>query len=319
MMTPAKYIEKNRLRKTGNFIGLGEILGMVVAYILIFAIELVAMLCGATMDDMMSFPFEMFVQMLYTFISSVLAFAFVGKLMQFRIGDLVPLKPTRPGITAVLVIIALGFSILGSYVSGILGGLLSLFDVTAKMPEFSQPTDPLGVVISLIVIAVVPALMEEFAFRGVILGSLRRFGDGFAIVISALLFGMFHGNFVQIPSAFIMGLALGYITVSSGSMWPAIIAHFINNALATLLPLWYEHIPEEMAGLIDTMISLLMMGAGLLAMVLLIIKRPQYLKLPKAQTEASLGAKLGWFFSAPMVIVMLATNILLIAATQLLY
>lgn len=319
MMTPAKYIEKKRIRKTGNFLGLSEILGMAVAYIVIFAIELIAMLCNVSYNTILSFPFEMFVQMLYSFFCCVVPFLLCAKLLHFRVGDLVPLKRTKPALTALLVILAMGFSILGSYVSSLLDGFLSIFGEQAKMPELTQPTDPMGLILSLLVIAVAPALMEEFAFRGIILGSLRRFGDGFAIFISALMFGMFHGNLVQIPSAFIMGLALGFITVVSGSMWPAVLAHFLNNALATVLPLMYEGLPDQFAATFDMVLALLIMACGLAALILLLVLRPERVRWPKPTTHSGFFAKLGWFLSAPMVLIALLTNILLIVFVQLVY
>ena len=79
-----------------------------------------------------------------------------------------------------------------------------------------------------------PALLEELVFRGFILQPLRRYGDWFAIITSALLFGLIHGNMTQAPFAILAGIALGYINIVSGSMWMNILLHFLNNLISVL-------------------------------------------------------------------------------------
>ncbi|MCL2024113.1 MAG: CPBP family intramembrane metalloprotease, partial [Oscillospiraceae bacterium] len=93
-------------------------------------------------------------------------------------------------------------------------------------------------------LAVSPALLEEFAFRGVMLQTMRRYGDGFAILTTAILFGLFHGNIVQAPFAFLLGLVMGYLTVATGTIWTAIIIHFLNNLNAVVLLVLTENFSE---------------------------------------------------------------------------
>ena len=82
--------------------------------------------------------------------------------------------------------------------------------------------------------AVLPALLEELVFRGFIMQPLRRYGDWFAVVTSALIFGLVHGNMTQAPFAVLAGIALGYINVVTGSMWSNILLHFLNNIFSVL-------------------------------------------------------------------------------------
>ncbi len=87
-------------------------------------------------------------------------------------------------------------------------------------------------------LAVVPAVCEEFAFRGFILsGLMRRNRKVSAIVLSALLFGFLHvllSLFQQLFNATLLGLILGLIAVKTDSLWPCIVFHASNNALAVL-------------------------------------------------------------------------------------
>ena len=103
-----------------------------------------------------------------------------------------------------------------------------------SMIEFGS--DWKSFVISMLCVGILPALLEEFAFRGIVLGALRKYlNDGTAILISATLFGLLHGNLQQIPFAFGVGLILGYSTVYCKSIVPAMVLHGINNSFSVML------------------------------------------------------------------------------------
>lgn len=89
--------------------------------------------------------------------------------------------------------------------------------------------------IGIVSIAVVPALIEEITIRGIIMQPLRKYGDMFAIITSALVFACMHGNLIQIPYTVIGGLLMGYLVVATGSLWPSIILHFINNLYSVIV------------------------------------------------------------------------------------
>lgn len=84
-------------------------------------------------------------------------------------------------------------------------------------------------------------IVEELVFRGAIMRGLQPFGKRFAILTSAILFGLFHGNIVQSPYAFVMGLILGYTAMEYSMVW-AMALHMLNNLVLgdmfTRLTLW---------------------------------------------------------------------------------
>lgn len=82
--------------------------------------------------------------------------------------------------------------------------------------------------------ALVPAVFEELFFRGFLIRYLYGVRTWAAVIVSALCFALYHGNFAQFFYQFIYGAALGLLTVSSGSVIPSVFAHFINN-LAVIL------------------------------------------------------------------------------------
>ena len=83
--------------------------------------------------------------------------------------------------------------------------------------------------------SVLAPLWEEILFRGYVLRALRPYGKRFAIVMSAILFGLFHGNLLQTPYAVLMGLILGYVTVEYSIVWAVLLHMFNNLVLADLL------------------------------------------------------------------------------------
>jgi sodium transport system permease protein len=87
----------------------------------------------------------------------------------------------------------------------------------------------------LLVIAVIPAICEELAFRGFVLSGLRHLGRKWrAIAISSLFFGVTHAIFQQSLVACLVGAVIGYVAVQTESIFPAMLFHASHNSLALL-------------------------------------------------------------------------------------
>ena len=80
--------------------------------------------------------------------------------------------------------------------------------------------------------AIVPALVEEFLFRGVILSNISPYSEGGAILISALFFGLMHQTTFQLLYTTALGIVLGVLFVRTKSIWCGVILHFFNNFLS---------------------------------------------------------------------------------------
>lgn len=110
---------------------------------------------------------------------------------------------------------------------------------------------------------------EELVFRGYVLRSLRPYGKRFAIVGSAILFGLFHGNLMQTPYAILMGLILGYIACEYSVYW-AIGVHMFNNlVLAEGLGRLTQLLPVE----VENAVYSILFGVFLLVSVVILIVR----------------------------------------------
>jgi sodium transport system permease protein len=86
-----------------------------------------------------------------------------------------------------------------------------------------------------LVMAAMPAVCEELAFRGFILSGLRRVGSPWrAVVLSAVFFGLSHGILQQSLIASLVGVLLGWLAVWSGSILPGMTFHLVHNSLVLL-------------------------------------------------------------------------------------
>ena len=91
---------------------------------------------------------------------------------------------------------------------------------------------PLWLVIAIAVI--VGPIVEELIFRKVLIDRLSQFGVRYAIVVSAVSFGIFHGNFNQVFYATVLGLLLGYIYARSGRVIYSMVMHILINFFGTV-------------------------------------------------------------------------------------
>ncbi len=135
-------------------------------------------------------------------------------------------------------------------------------------------------------------IVEEFLFRGAILQRMIPCGKRFAMVFSSLLFGLFHGNIIQIPFAFLVGLILSYVAVEYSLLW-SILLHFINNCILS-----------QVLSFFPMAQSTVILLCSIAALVILTVKANQIRAYHRSLQPMSREAVLG-FWTAPLTIVFL--------------
>ncbi len=143
-------------------------------------------------------------------------------------------RPTWPWWTTVAAVLAAPFcSFLWSLV---LSGFFESSEYLEKMATMFQATaEGFGIVPTLLCIAALPAVSEEWLFRGYVQTRLaQRWRPWLAILVSSLLFAAFHVEPVHVIAVFPIGLWFGYISWRSASILPAMLAHAYNNALSLI-------------------------------------------------------------------------------------
>jgi membrane protease YdiL (CAAX protease family) len=135
--------------------------------------------------------------------------------------------------------------VLPLFITGLFGLALANLLVMQLAGQFENPQvaaisggNPLGqaeVLALLLLVAGVVPVVEELFFRGMLYPLLReRMPAFFAIVLNALLFALVHFIPVLIPGLFVVGLMLAYLRERSGSIWPGVLYHSLQNALGVL-------------------------------------------------------------------------------------
>lgn len=202
-----------------------------------------------------------------------------------------------------------------------------LFENTDLYKSFNtvnelKPDNMLCAGILLFQLVVIAPLFEEYWFRGIVLEALRPYGNGFAILVSGLLFGLTHANFNQFFYASVLGICLGYIAVSTKSIVTTTIMHAMFNGISGLLLLFItfdevgdyllardagreaEQTPVVVCYLVFLFIVIMLMIVGIFMAIAKLRKIKRY-KVPKVWTELSAGRRWGVFLSRFTVIIAL--------------
>lgn len=92
----------------------------------------------------------------------------------------------------------------------------------------------------LIFMCLVPAICEEVFFRGTLTNAYNVYGEKFSIIVSALVFALFHFDIQNFIAPFLLGLLFASLIEVTGSILPAIVAHFVNNVIAVLTARYFN-------------------------------------------------------------------------------
>ena len=240
---PTKRELLQNVRRTANMLGL----------FLLFSLTLTTIcslfIMGAFMPQSLLFgkPIPSIAQPVTLLVSSLIGnlvpFVIAAKYFQLPLGQMFQKSKKPVSYTISMAGFCLGLSALVGLIftllqmlAGSVGFELGTLDIDLSLNQ------PAALVIYCISICVAAPFCEEFMFRGVILSAFKPYGKGFAAIISSLLFALLHGNLEQAIPAFFIGMVLCYATLSSGSLWPAITIHCINNIIGVLSILFFQSV-----------------------------------------------------------------------------
>lgn len=198
--------------------------------------------------------------------------------------------------------LVIGMAVFGYGVVLVLN-LLWVWLISHIGPPPSPPVLPVyngkDLCLALVAAGVVPALVEEFLFRGVILRGFERLGSIKAILLTGTLFGMLHLNLVSLPSLILVGILITYVVYRTNSIWAGVTYHFVNNAIAVFLIYiqgiamrFYGEIGNEVPEIseftsIEWIIALVVWGIiGLFCLALFILCAIIFHKITKKKTQA---------------------------------
>lgn len=120
----------------------------------------------------------------------------------------------------------------------LLSGVLNYFQLLVDKLDLGSGSlmyelnSPKTYLISLVSLALIPAICEELIFRGVLVNCLKQKGEIFAIVLSSIMFSIFHFSLYQLIYPICFGLILAIVYLRTKNIIFPILLHFINNALS---------------------------------------------------------------------------------------
>ena len=171
----------------------------------------------------------------------------------------------------------LAIVLLGNYPAAFISDFFSAFGYQSAASLIFGEESLAAVLLEIGVTALLVPFMEELVFRGIVLSSLRKYGIGFSIVASALIFGMAHMDFSTAVFAFIAGLVFGFLYAKTNNLWLAVWIHALNNLIA-VVGSHAGFLFGDMAVLVDNLIVLIPLGVGLAALLLLaLFKRGMFI------------------------------------------
>lgn len=195
---------KNRL----NFVGLSLIVGIVIS----------------VSGLVLLIPQEMYITRLalLSFAKNLLPFIVLA---YFFKQPLKLKKPTKQKISISDLILFAVFAFTLCFSCNIVPNLISY--ATGIDADSSYVFNPLDY----IAMALIPAIIEETAFRGFILGGFCEYGAKFAVIISAVIFAMSHTSLTAVIYSFLCGIILGCLYLRTNSLIACMTVHFLCNAL----------------------------------------------------------------------------------------
>ena len=165
----------------------------------------------------------------------------------------------------------------GVYFGNLIGQLLmAVVSAITGQPMVNQVEEMImdmslwAVIVSAVILA---PIMEELIFRKLVLDRLAGYGPAVAMVVSALVFGLAHGNFYQFFYAFLLGLIFAYIYLRTGKVRYSMMLHMMVNFCGSVIPILLLRVADEneVAAILASVTQLIFMGVFMLGGLILFI------------------------------------------------
>ncbi|MCQ4023029.1 MULTISPECIES: CPBP family intramembrane glutamic endopeptidase [unclassified Ruminococcus] len=242
-------------------------------------------------------------------------------------------KPKKSaGWIAKWLLIAIGVIYLSGFLSNLLFTIIEgLTGVSLTAKEIAFDNSIFGVINTLVALPIFAPILEELLFRGTLFRNTQPLGEWFAVIITSLMFGLWHMNYTQLLFASVMGVFSCLLLIKTRSIIPSMLLHFIINSIGAVQSLCMMNLDVNMVssgdinyiishitpimiiGLIGFMIIGLII-AGLVLLVIELIRHRGRANLAKCEYQIKPLKKLSVYFSAPITIIVFA---ILISVTVL--
>lgn len=172
----------------------------------------------------------------YTFAPMYLAAVPAGLLIMRKV-PAVP--PKKHSLRAVQIVIAFIICVFMMYTGNLIGVLVTsllqtAFGLASENPLLTYVADD-ALWLRILIMVILAPIIEEYIFRKQLIDRMNVYGEGLAVVTSALMFGLFHGNLSQLFYASALGLVFGYVYLKTGRLRYSVGLHMLINFLGSVL------------------------------------------------------------------------------------
>lgn len=269
--------ERNALRRVMNVIGVTMMLLGVIDLLYKYAVPNLLAVFGADIYfDKYTKTFYgnewliLAIDAFFNVIKRLMPLLYVYKKMQMPIKVMIPTRITNRTLFKYAVPVMLFAAGCCTSASGVYERILRFVGIE-KDKLFDMPDSKAVLVFYLILHIVLIPIISEIHTRGALLQLLRQFGDGFAIVITALLTSLITYNLSTFCFVFVSSLVIGYFTVRTGSVITAILMRITMAAVSYGVFMIDEFASEENSGLIVMTVMFVILAVGLVSFIKLLI------------------------------------------------
>lgn len=313
-----KMYKKHLIKKDGNAVGFTVLIAFGLQFFLALVAQIIMQIAAAFgVTAVYDINFVSFLNELIVAFTFIVPFSVCAIIVNRSVSNTVVARGVKAYEFFGATFIAFGFNSLCNIANNMFSNVLKMFGTEPVSKSLSSYSGTENLLISIICTAVLPALIEEFAFRGVVLGILRKnMNDIPAIILSAVIFGVVHGNLVQLPFAVGMGLIFGVVTVYTNSIWPAVAAHFLNNFCSVLLsssPV--ENMSISTGNILSVLFYVVSTALAIIGVLMLLKKDKNIFKFSNRSENFSNSESIGIALSTPgmiLAIVAYAIDIILL-------
>jgi len=254
----SKKYAKRQFSLVGLFLILYTLFVLIVPYFLDYYLRTIE---SSILDDILLYNGIYFI---------IILFGTVIPFFLMRLFFKVPFRKLHRSVTATFVnlfvqtIVFFTVCLALTYVSNIIFSYVGLEGKLISSIGLSYSDENLNNALYVFMLLIVTPIIEEYAFRGVLLNVLGKYGKVFALYACAIIFALAHNNFSEIIPAFAMGVLLGKTALRYKSISPTIIIHILFNCFMYFLCVMPESITKYLAyGLVAIfMITLYLILSG---------------------------------------------------------
>ena len=309
-----KKEEIKKIKKSSNVIGAAFIVLWLMPDILNSLLSDILKIIGPTPEAVALFgdpAFMMVMQTIYSLLMFTLPFLILPIGHGKKISEFAFIRKPRRKLFLPFVFIGVGISAFANLATNKLGAIFQGFGIEFYAPDINFPEGVFGFILSMLAVAVTPALVEEFATRGMTLSAAKQYGEDFGILVSALLFALMHGNLVQIPFAFIMGIVIGFAVIKTGSVVTGMAIHFLNNAISVSMSYLSSGIESVVVSAVISLAYFVVCALLLFVGIYLAQKSEEGVwRLYSGESTLSAGKKFKYFLLSHAVIASIGLNVI---------